>query len=296
MNRIYALAVTLLMSTPVLPVLAATIDESRPAQGDVHVRVENVAGRVAIQVGDGDRVDLTGSLGSGNKLRFDGDSSRLTIQVEPDNGGGWGRRQSSSAELLVRVPRGARVEVKTVSAGVEVDGVGGNQAEIETVSGTIRYLGDAERVQLKTVSGSIDGAGSGQVWSVGTVSGRIRLPQSAGELRLETVSGSIEFNFSRASRVRAETVSGRIVAEGSLDAGGEVAMQSVSGTIELALAGEVDARIQGKTFSGAIRSDFGTPERSGIGGGHQLDARAGNGRGDIRLESFSGRLTIRRVG
>lgn len=293
MNRISAVFLTLLLAVPAVSATASAIDESRPAQPDVHVRIENVVGRVAIEVGDEERVELTGSLGSGNKLQFDGDRKRLSIKVEPEDGGGWGRRGSAgAAELLVRVPRGARIEVKTVSAKVELDGVAGSQAEIETVSGSIRYQGDAERVHLKSVSGSIDGAGAGRIWTVGSVSGRIRLPQSAGELRLETVSGSVEFNFSRASRVRAETVSGRIVATGALDEGGEVAMQSVSGAIELNLTGAVDAHIQGKTFSGAIRSAFGTPQRSGIGGGHQLDERVGSGRGEIRLESFSGRITI----
>lgn len=295
MIRTTSLLLAACLLLPVQTFASTPISETRPAQPDVHVRIENIAGSVRVSVGDDDKVAVTGTLGAGNKpLRFEGDRRRLSIQVEPENEGRGRTRNVGRSDLQVRVPRSARIEVKTVSAGVEVEGVDGSQIEVESVSGNVRYQGDSPRVQLKTVSGDVDGEGAGQSWSVGTVSGRVRLPRSGGELRVESVSGHIEVNFSRADRVRAETVSGRIQAEGELASGGALTMQSVSGTVQLELAGEVDARIQGKTFSGGIDSDFGHPERSGIGGGYRLDTEVGGGTADVRLESFSGRLTIRR--
>lgn len=296
MTRYLAPILAGLLLLPAAASASTPINESHPAQSDVHVRISNISGKVQVEVGDDDQVTVSGTLGAGNKpLRIEGERSRLSIQVEPEDNGSRRGRNVGSSELLVRVPRAARVEVKTVSANVQVDGVAGSQAEIETVSGDVRYRADADRVHLKSVSGGLDGEGAGRVWNVATVSGRVRLPRSAGELRLESVSGGLEFNFSRAEQVRAETVSGRIRAEGELASTGSLAMQSVSGSIELRLSGSIDASIRGKTFSGAIDSEFGTPERSGIGGGHRLDTRVGNGTGEIRLESFSGRLTIQRA-
>lgn len=278
-----------------MTVLAATpISESREANADVHVRIENIAGSVEVRVGSGNRVEVTGSLGDGAKpLRIEGDSARMTIEVEPE-GNGWGGSNMDDSDLVVTVPVKSRVEVNTVSANVDFEGVSGSHADIESVSGSIGFRADAERVSLKSVSGSIDGEGAGREWNVGTVSGRISLPKAGGDVRVESVSGSIEFAFGQAERLRAETVSGRVVASGELLPNGSVAMQSVSGSIELALAGTVDARINAKTFSGGIDSDFGTPESGGIGGGKTLETQVGGGSADVRLESFSGRIHVRK--
>lgn len=294
MSRYVNLPILLAMlAAPALALGATPIDETREANPDVHVRIENVAGRVEVHVGGDDRVGITGTLGDGSKpLRIEGDRERLSIKVEPENGG-WGGSRMDSSDLIVRVPTKARVAVNTVSADVEVDGLSGSHADIETVSGTIGFRADAERVALKSVSGNIRGEGAGTDWNVGTVSGRIDLPKAGGELRVESVSGSIELGFGRAERLRAETVSGKIVATGELLSGGSIGMQSVSGTLDLNLSGTVDARINAKTFSGSIDSDFGTPERSGIGGGKSLETTVGNGSADVRLESFSGRVRIR---
>lgn len=281
------------LAMPLAALASTPIDESREAAADVHVRIENIAGSVQVRAGDGNRVHVTGSLGEGAKpLRIEGSGNRLTITVEPESSG-WGRSNMDDTDLVVRVPAGARLDVETVSADIDVSGLEGSHADLESVSGSVRFDGDSERVRLKSVSGSIEGQGAGSDWNVGTVSGSIKLPQARGEVQVESVSGSIELDFGRAERLRAETVSGRIIAHGELLAGGSVAMQSVSGAIELTLAGTVDARINAKTFSGPIRSDFGTPESSGIGGGKQLETHVGEGASDIRLESFSGRIVLR---
>jgi len=281
---------------PLAALAASPINESRDAHADVHVRIENISGSVEVRVGTGDRVEVTGFLGDGAKpLSIEGDAARMSIEVETD-GSGWGGSSMDDSDLVVTVPVKARVEVNTVSATIEVSGVGGSHADIESVSGSIDFRADSQRVSLKSVSGGIHGEGAGTDWNVGTVSGRIALPKANGEVRADSVSGSIDVDFGRAERLRAETVSGRIVATGALLSGGSVAMQSVSGSIELALGGAVDARINAKTFSGGIDSEFGTPESGGIGGGKTLSTQVGDGSADIRLESFSGRIKLHKSG
>jgi DUF4097 and DUF4098 domain-containing protein YvlB len=277
-----------------LPALAGTpIDQSRPASADVHLRIENIAGRVDVRPGTSDTVRVTGELGEGSlPLVFEGEPGRLTVRVEPEERGGWGNRMDGS-DLVVTMPAGGRLEVNTVSADIQVAGIDGSEVELESVSGTVSYEGGAGRVHLKSVSGSVAGAGAGQDWTIGTVSGSNKLPQAAGSLRVESVSGRIELDFAAAQRARLETVSGSIVARGQMASGGSLAMQSVSGTLDLQLSGTVDAQVRAKTFSGRIDTDVGSPERSGVGGGNSLETRIGAGSGEIRLESFSGRIRIR---
>ena len=50
------------------------------------------------------------------------------------------------------------------------------------------------------------------------------------------------------------------------------------------------------TFSGDLRSDFGTPQRPEHGPGSTLDTVAGSGNGKIVIETFSGDLRIRKSG
>jgi DUF4097 and DUF4098 domain-containing protein YvlB len=293
MNRHLNSLATLSLLILSLPAFAGTpINETREVAGNVHIRIENVAGSVEVRPGSADRVEIAGTLGEGAKpLRIEGGRDRLDIEVEAESSG-WGGSRMDDTDLVVRVPVGARLEIDAVSADVDVAGVGGSHADIETVSGKVVYKADAQRVSLKSVSGSIDGQGAGSDWTVGTVSGRISLPKANGEVDIESVSGAIEVDFGQAERLRAETVSGKIAARGVLLPAGSINMQSVSGAIELALQGSVDARINAKTFSGPISSDFGTAESSGFGGGKSLDTSVGAGSADIRLESFSGRITI----
>ncbi|MFB9067930.1 DUF4097 family beta strand repeat-containing protein [Pseudofulvimonas gallinarii] len=287
------IALLLLLSAATAGARAGTpIDETRPGQAGMHLRVESVAGSVRLTPGSDSQVVIRGTLGDGSKpLRIDGDGSRLSIQVEAESNG-WGSRMAPST-LEIEVPSTARVEINTVSADVGVSGIGGSEARIETVSGAIDYRGSGERVRLKTVSGRIHGEGSGRHWTVGSVSGSITMPEASGELDVESISGTIDVAFRPASRVHVETVSGRIEATGVLADGGDIDMQSVSGALNLRLSGQTDARIQAKTFSGKVESDFGTVERGGFGGGYSLDTRVGSGAGTVRVESFSGKVTIR---
>jgi DUF4097 and DUF4098 domain-containing protein YvlB len=275
-----------------LPVHAATpIDQRHPASADVQVRVENISGSVVVRSGTGEAVVITGTLGEGAKpLRVDGDAKRLTIRVEAENGSGRTQRMDDT-HLEITMPGDGRLEAHTVSADVEVTGIQGG-VELESVSGDIRYVGDSARVHLKSVSGDVIGEGAGRDWTVGTVSGDIRLPRAAGSVRADTVSGLVELVLGDIERVRAESVSGALSATGPMTADGSLAMQSVSGAIVVELAEPLNARVRASTFSGRVDSSVGTPEKAGIGGGYRLEAVSGSGTGDVRLESFSGRIRI----
>ena len=60
------------------------------------------------------------------------------------------------------------------------------------------------------------------------------------------------------------------------------------------LAGDLSASIDAETFSGEIRTDFGSVDREEHGPGERLRAKSGGGDGEIELKSFSGDVSIRR--
>lgn len=90
------------------------------------------------------------------------------------------------------------------------------------------------------------------------------------------------------------TVSGDVQVAGKLAAGGTIGIDSMSGDAQLQLPADVSSAIHASTFSGDLRSDFGTPEKSGHGPSSQLNATAGAGNGKITVETFSGDLRIRK--
>ena len=66
----------------------------------------------------------------------------------------------------------------------------------------------------------------------------------------------------------------------------------MSGELTLRLPAELSARIAAETFSGGIRSDFGSVDEAEHGPGKRLRATAGAGTARIELETFSGDLEI----
>jgi DUF4097 and DUF4098 domain-containing protein YvlB len=79
-----------------------------------------------------------------------------------------------------------------------------------------------------------------------------------------------------------------------MQAGGDMNVDSMSGDVQVQVPGNLSARIHANTFSGDLRSDFGSPRKVEHGPGMELDANAGSGGANIKLETFSGDLKIRR--
>jgi DUF4097 and DUF4098 domain-containing protein YvlB len=167
--------------------------------------------------------------------------------------------------------------------------------EINTVSGDIEYSGSAAELELATVSGSARVEGSARDVNLGGVSGDITLDaQIAERLRVESVSGDLDLRSPTAlKQVQANVVSGDLELRLALAPGGRLVAEALSGDLLVRLPASTSARLSANSFSGDIRSDAGNVEKEEYGPGSSLRATLGEGDGDVRLESFSGDLTLR---
>lgn len=223
--------------------LAATpIHESRPLDARGHLRVENLKGLVEVRAWDRNEVSIEGSLGAGvEKLEISGDRRRLAVRVKYPKGSDRGlfsaRDQSEPTQLRLRVPLQADLDIDTVSAAVDVAGVAPAELAIGTVSGDISAIGAPREATLDSVS---------------------------GDQKLVLNSAKVD----------AESVSGAISLRGRL--GGEVAVETVSGDIDVAGHHSSVRRLSGATVSGDVA--VGTGLAAG---------------GRIGLESLSGNITLR---
>lgn len=148
-----------------------------------------------------------------------------------------GRDRSEPTQLRLMVPLQADLDIAAVAATVDVAGIAPTELAIATVSGDISAVGAPREASIDSVS---------------------------GDQKLVLNS----------ARVDAESVSGDIALRGRL--GGEVAVETVSGDIDVAGHESSVRRLTGATVSGDL--DVGT----GLTGG-----------GRIGLESLSGNITLR---
>ncbi|KER86614.1 hypothetical protein GW16_09505 [Xanthomonas arboricola pv. celebensis] len=285
------LSVLLLIAFCALPAAAqTTVKQSHPLTRGGRVELDNIAGQIRVRGWDRDDVALTGTLGEGQRLEVDESPDRLQFEViYPRN-----NRNSRGAQLELRVPRAALLEVEAVSASVDVDQVDLARLQLKSVSGNLVAAGRAREAQLETVSGALRSTVASTRLSLGTVSGQIDAPAGAsGVVSVESVSGQIRVGAGQVSQLRAESVSGATaLTVAGLAPGGSIAAESVSGAISLGVPRNVSAALQVEVFSGDIRSVAGQVERPEYGPGKSLRTRLGAGNGDIKLESHSGSVRI----
>ena len=276
------------------PALAATpIDQSHPLDPRGRVEIDNLKGRVEVRAWDRPEVKITGSLGAGvEKFSVDGDKGALHIEVKYPN-------RSNNAEptvLVVQVPLQAELEVSTVSANIDVHGVAPRELSLESVSGDIVANGAPRRASVESVSGDVVLTfNSGDV-DASAVSGDLSLSgRLNGEVSVETVSGNmrVDSKGERLRKLSASTVSGDVELKLGLAPDGEVSMESVSGDLTLVAPRDLSAEVSGESFSGELSAPGAKIEREEFGPGSSFHTRYGAGKGEVRIETFSGDATLR---
>jgi len=294
----------------VVPVMAATpLDETRPLHPEGRfVLSTNLGGKIEIQVWDRPEVYLEGTLADDVEdlsISASGCQVEISIKYPDETSSLFGifsfRRPGRGIEpshLRVTIPRTASVNVKNVSADINVEGVAGSKLAISNVSGDIVARGTPLEAEVKTVSGEIllelDGSReveadsvSGDITVRGRLSGRFALASVSGELEIDTRGAAVE-------RLNLNTVAGDARIHAALAAGGRIAASSLSGDVELIAPANLSARVSGKSFSGRLRLPDVDPQgnqTTGING--SFEHRYGDGDGDVRLETFSGNVRLK---
>ena len=272
-----------------MPVHAATpIDQTRSLDPRGRVEIDNLKGRVEVRGWDRAEVKITGSLGDGvEKLVVEGDGNALRIKAKYPSRS----NRTEPTILILQVPLRAELEVDTVSADIDVHGMASREMSLESVSGDIAANGAPGRAQVESVSGDIRLTfNSGNV-DVSTVSGDLVLSgRLNGEVSVETVAGDVRIDSKgeRLASFRAGTVSGDIQAVLALADDGVVKMESVSGDLLLMMPRELSAQVSGESFSGDLKAPGAKIDREEFGPGSNFHQQYGAGKGEIRLESFSG--------
>jgi hypothetical protein len=203
--------------------------------------------------------------------------STLVDKIKAGSGAASGVGMSSGsrddvAEVSVAVPRGADVQIGTVTAeGLAVALTG--KVEVRTVTGRVTLDGLSGPVIARTVSGEIEARGQ------------------SGEMRMDSVSGSFVVQSDGARSLVAKTVSGSLTVD-SISAPLTVGFQSVSGGVVIRRPQGPDFDVDISTASGRVviggqrvSGDFGLVKHQHREPGASVTVQAKTVSGDITLLS-----------
>jgi DUF4097 and DUF4098 domain-containing protein YvlB len=291
---IQALTLALLAGLTCAPLFAATpIDQTRQLDPRGRIEIESNKGRIQVRAWERNEVRITGTLGDGvEKLVVEGDRDHLVVRVQyPKHIGAWRSDQTGPTDLQLQVPLQADLDIESVSADIDINGVAPGDFDVNTVSGGVVVAAAPGRAEINSVSGDLRLTLNTAEASAETVSGDIVLVgRLDGEVHAETVSGDITID-SRGQRLRrlsTGTVSGDAQARVGLVNGGEIKSETVSGDIRLRLPKTLSARVSGESFSGDLDAPGAKVRKEEFGPGKSFEARYGSGAGEIRMETFSG--------
>lgn len=291
----------------------SSVDEQKSAEADGYVRVKVVRGEVTVEGWDRDEVSVEGTLDEAmEKFIFDVKGSETVIAVKlPNRLDRWCCDRET--DLKIMVPKqsdvlvsltSAEAEVSNVHGGLEVGGVSGelrvsdvsNRIRITNISGEVTLDEAKGRVRVKTISGDIVANDVNGPGVFNSVSGSIIVSNVNDELDLESVSGDIEVTRSEVSSVRANTVSGDVELDADLLPGAVIETDTMSGSVRLALGGEIDAEFDLETGSGRIRNRLTDhkPRESKYVRDEVLRFTLGEGVGEVTASSASGDISLTR--
>jgi DUF4097 and DUF4098 domain-containing protein YvlB len=235
------------------------------------------------------RVRATSERGA---LRFDASPSLISLGLRSG--------RSGETRLEVTVPAGVRIRASAASGDVRITGTRG-EVEARAQSGDIVVEDAGPRVEINAFSGDVEATRIVGDLRVNVLSGDVKIAGVGGDLEVKTVSGEIDIRDARTKSVRANTTSGDITYEGTIDPAGRYELQTHSGDVELTIPADVGAMLTVSTYNGGIESDFPLtlqPGDHGVSNSHgkAFTFRLGNGAARISAESFSGDINIRSRG
>ena len=250
------------------------VDRSAQLDRDGEFRIWNMIGSVRVTGWDLDSVRVVARLDERAFRRFGFGADGAAGKIGIDSDGRTGR-----ADLLVYVPRGATIWVKTLSAPVVITALDG-QIDVYSVSGDVHIETSARAIYAESMGGDIRVVGGAQSVRLRSGSGVLDFAGATLDLSLASVGGAVTARAAGLRRAVVETVGGDVRVAARLEADASVEIRTHDGDVELTLPRASDADVSLRSVSGAV-SDA-------------RDARGQTGTGPaVEVRTFSGGIVVR---
>lgn len=265
--------------------------------GDIEVAVwkENQVKIEAVKVSRAGTADRARENAAKVTIEVRTEGGDLVIETKyPNNSGGFwsGDNINVSVDYKLLIPEKAALEVKSVSGDVRLAGLGG-QTKVKSISGNLKVKG-AAGLQANLVSGDVELEDINGDIEAKTVSGNLAVHRSKGSVEASSVSGDVEIRDNAEARfVTAKSISGGIRYDGVIYDNGRYEFSSQSGDVRILVPAGSNFDLESKTFSGDIESDFDIRVVGKI-STHEIRGTVGKGGADVRANSFSGNVELRK--
>ena len=289
-----AAAGALLSATVGVPLHAQQkVNVGHAASPTVSLKLFAPVGKIHLVGWDRDSVEVTGVVPSSIQVGLSAGSPmekskgmKMFIDAPSDLSGRDG-------ELTMRVPRGARVWLKTGSADMDVTGVTGG-VDLNVVGGSIVVHGSPKEVRAESMDGSVTIDGSPEWLRAKTATGDITL-RGGQDVGASTISGTIRASGGEVERAKLESTTGAIAFASALSHNASVELETHSGPIDVQLPYRGDAEVDAATITGAIDNQWtrARPVPGREGRGMTLATSSGIGGGRIVVRSFKGTVQLR---
>ena len=227
------------------------VDRRWAVDPDCSIRISSTVGVIRVSGWDRDTLAVTADIPKGAGGFYGSGKGKLAkLGVERSE-----YSRSPGATLVIRLPRQARVWIKTVSAEVEVTGLDG-EVDVSAVSGSAQVSGSPRVLTVETLEGSITAELGRGVARLRTGAGPIRVEAAGGDVTAISVDGRVELESPRLARARLESVGGAVRFSGNLEPGGGLEIETHAGDIELRFNGPVNAEFDLTAVAGAVRGDL----------------------------------------
>lgn len=202
------------------------------------------------------------------------------------------------ASVEIDVPVGTMLNLEARTSGAVIDTV--KSASVKVIEGSIQLRNIPGGVKAETFQGDIILENSGGEITLKTVAGNIVAmeitPGSIGDvLSANTSSGSISFKDVKHRQIKAWTITGSMLFNGSLLAGGIYNFRTTNGTLDLQLPKDVSCTFVAAYGFGSF--NYSLPinvlEERKTPGGNNVVARIGDGAATVNLTTISGNIAIR---
>ncbi len=272
------------------------VRKGHAAHRSVSVRLYADVGSVSVVGWDRDSVELSGVVATGSRVGFSSGTPLeaprgIKMFVEAPS-----ERTAREGRLTLRVPRDARVWVKTGSAALEATGVTGG-LDLNVVGGSITAHGSPREVRAESMDGSVVIDGSPAWLRVKTATGDITM-QGGEDVGASTISGTIRVVGGEIEHAKLEATSGAISFGPRLARGASVELETHSGGIDVYIERDASAEVDAATITGSIENGWTAkpPVPGHEGRGMTLTTSHGLAELEARIEvrSFKGTVQLHR--
>jgi hypothetical protein len=252
------------------------------------VHVFAPAGAVRLVGWDRDSIVVRGRVAPGEQFFFGGSARGVKLGIEERVDG----RDARPCTLVVYVPRGTRLSVKTASASITGTDVSG---WFGAVSGAVRLTGTATSIEAETMDGRLDLDVIVPWVRARTGDGALSLRGAAADADASTVAGTLDVDVPGVRRGRFASVTGDVRLRGAPVRDAILELSNHAGAIDLLLPGGAAGVFDLSTVAGAIENRYTPvqPVADRAGRGRTLHLELGGGGGHVTARTFRGPFRLR---